>query len=86
MEKSNVVQIRRLGNLLLVGPDGFAIPNCNRVVDNDYAAYLDEGNPFGHERVLSCLLRQASPWARYHQENAAKEDTDPTKIVYPSWL
>merc|ERR1712125_194611 len=44
-------------NLLLVGPDGFAMD------EGIEAAYSSEENPFGHERVLAAMLLGQRPWA-----------------------
>ena len=73
-------------DILLVGPDGFEFRKNQEGILDDYGTYLDAKYPFGHERVLSCMVRGTKPWETYRTENTLKDDTDKTKIVYPAWL
>lgn len=57
-------------NLLLVGPDGYPMRDPNR-------DYLDESVPFGHERVLVCMLLGLEPWEQYRKKHS---------IYYPDWI
>lgn len=60
-------------NILLVGPDGYPMDNGGNLEKTMRDAYLDTSVPFGHERVLFCLLACASahlgsseyPWEKY---------------------
>lgn len=46
-------------NILLLGPDGYPLDVDAEAVES---AYLHEGSPFGHERVIVALLRGLRPW------------------------
>lgn len=50
-------------NLLICGYDAYPME------ETFSKYYLDESLPFGHERVLYCLLKDEEPWERYKEEH-----------------
>lgn len=65
--------VHQLGvNLLLMGPDGYPLS------DNIYQDYLNTTVPFGHERILVCMLLGLKPWEKYRLDNS--------DVFYPDWI